>query len=1323
MKKNKIFIFIFMFVFFAFFLISANVNVEASTSDLIKVEGAQIRTSGTAHIRFVATVDSTYDKTNVSAYGVVLAYGEANANDLVIGATLNGKSVVNAEVLNLDENNYYYVNLVDIPDTMYGQLVTARAYVVDNGEIVYSDSVVVRSLSQVALKAYANGERSDLIDGIYNTIRANYKNFYVDQFDNVYLASSIYETVPSELEKQFVADWNNKFGTEWTEVTYAALQASAKDGKTPLADNNATDCSGTNMYEFFHNDEQTSAKWKWFLEYMVEVAAGKAHPTRQASALLGNGTYEDEFGTQMYSFMHLSASITNFFNGGSSRDKNNDIIFTDSSNYSLIESFNYSVYAENPNLVLVDSTILLDAVTPEEGYEFTGYQYQEISCVDSFAVVSESIILEPQFEPIRYDLKFYNGSQEITSLYSKFTIETDDFKLPSYDPEGYVLRGWYTTSTFEEGTQVTSIEKGTTGDITLYAKLEASTYSHVSATFDLNGGQWQRDALLENATISKKATLTQYLTYASGGGDASLLTAPKPVYWTYIVLKESAISGVYQIKEIVTRSTYITVSEYDFLITWAPGYLTDATSKEALDYIQTNKDTYVGQYVILENIPSAQTSSCSITVNFILEEELTKAVTKTMVDPVALPVPYRVDREFLGWVSSIDGSTYSTYPGYTTNPGSITYTAQYKSDSTNVNATVTFDYNGGATKDLYKTHGTKLTTLLVNSYNGDYWSLYANYTFISTSASDPTAKFSTRIYLALDDNTGLYSVVKIIPSGTASSWPEGADYVITVSDSHTGTCDDNFSASKLSVGSIVFINKTISEINASNIATLDFYSPTLSVEEVVAEVHSDFIMPKPIKVGYNFAGWYDDYNNKYESAEDFAGIGTIVVYAKWKFEDKIVGAFETNSWVTVGDTIQLKAKYLSGATNTMAWTSKTPSVATVDQNGVVKGVSEGEATIIVSDAEFTDISFTFYVTVFASDISGIVKVLAESNNASIYTRNDLPIGAGTPAYYYDVIGSVSKLLFEDYVVHKDFYLSSPSNKTTLSSGGVQFITVHYAADMPYSKNYSLRGGYNLASYNKSCNTNGTGASWHYSTGNDGVWACQSESWGTWHAGTSKAMKWYASGVTTSQVGKDIYTTDVTLGSDGYFYIKGVKTSIKNTTGYTRLNTMGLGVKLVGSQWYLGGCYYNSSYKYISSLGGNLNSIGIESSVREGSDLWLTWQYSAQLCAQLLLKYDLPIQRLVGHHFFSGKDCPQPMLEFDMEIWYEFVELVRQEMALYDLASTYSLKISSSSSYFKSNGRITSLPTYSECVKYTVTYTTGGVSKTVTLSTILPGTIG
>ena len=438
------------------------------------------------------------------------------------------------------------------------------------------------------------------------------------------------------------------------------------------------------------------------------------------------------------------------------------------------------------------------------------------------------------------------------------------------------------------------------------------------------------------------------------------------------------------------------------------------------------------------------------------------------------------------------------------------------------------------------------------------------------------------------------------------------------------------------------------------------------------------------------------------------------------------GQFTGDSYVVKNDTIQLSATLVAEMESKLVWKSNTPDIATVDSEGVVTGVKEGLAEIVVYSESDESIAFTFFVTVLDEEPNDILKLIVDSNNSEVYTKNHLLIGityGSDGAYYADIVGSVSKLLFENYEVHDDYYLSNPNNKSTLNGdgiGGIDFITVHYAADMPYSQSAMYNGGKNLASYNKSCNTNGTQASWHYSVGNDGIWASQTESYGAWHAGASKKMTWTDSGLTTDQVGDDLYTTDVTMGNDGYFYIKGVRTNIKNTSTGTKLNGMGLGVKIEGNKVLLGGHYQNTSYNYISSTGGNNNSIGMETSVREGSDLWLTWQYTAQLCAKLLIKYELPLNRLVGHHFFSGKWCPQPMLENDLEIWKEFVELTRQQMSLYEDYSNYSLSFNSSSEYLKDNGRVSELPDYPECVTYTVTYSDGTTTKEVTLSTILPG---
>ena len=1519
MRRSKLLIFTLLFTFIC--LLFSTLQVEASTpqtSNKITVKGAQIRTSGAVGIRFVGYVEDAYLEANdnISRYGMLLAYGECDVTEIVKGATINGKEVLNAEVTKLSSENYFYINLINVPQDMYGQKITTRSYVVNNGEIVYGDTGAERSLGQVALATKDQVSNSELVDSIYESIESNYKNYYTDSQGNIFITSSVYETVPENLEKEFIKDWNNKFGTNWTEFDYLAFQSSAKAGTTALTADTDTNCAGTNVYEFFMTDQTTSAKWKWLLEYLISVSTGTVHTRRQCYAILDGGSVSTEHNDgysngvmTLYQFVHLSASLYNFFTGDLARGGGNDITFTDTFKYTSIVNYNNKIHASNPTLVYYGTEIKLNSVSADAGYDFTGYMSGGGEYHGTYTVSEEDALLTPYFTPIEYDVKFFDNEYELTILDTTYNIENDDITLPSYSQVGYAFNGWYTTSSFDEGTEISVIKAGSIGDIELYAKMEESEYLETTVTLNPNGGYWNDlDILLNNSTILKKGSLTYFESMDWSGSNAILSTSNSGEQWGFIVLKESIVSGVYEIKEIVKGNANITTSNYTYLIKWHTN-MSDLETKSVLDSILSDKDEYVGNFVILQNIPTAASKDCSIEFKVINKSDLSKSYTTTYTNPTSLPSIVHENSEFNGWISSVDstvsknypgykvahdtvtytasfdlsgeyvavdvtlnpnggvlatpvktftvakyvsylsdetiymctnpnGSTlawqykivlaydsnldlykvvakagkndgisldqaasdanatwthaiisaktditsyanvgqyisidfdslYSSsntsgtsqtasvynsgdnvslnktytepttlpeptkdgyvfmgwkssvdnsivykYPGYVVNPGNITYTAQWVSASSAVNATVTFDYNGGATEGLYETNGSLNSTLTLSSYNGNFWSIYAGNVFISTSAYDYKPLKSTRIYIGLNKNTGLHYVVSILTTDEVSYWPEAANYVITISDS-IGDCtyDDNFDVNKVNVGDVVFINKTISGISSSNLATCKFYSATLASEKVVEIITSESTLTVPSKLGYEFLGWYDSNGKLYDDISDFVGKTEVSVKAEWAYDDQLIGKFNDQSWVVVGSTIQLSATYLSGNVGNLTYKSNNTGIATVTSEGTVKGVGEGLAEIVAYDIEYPTINFTFYVTVVATAPTGILKVLLESNNLDIYTREDLGIGAGTPAYYYDVIGSVSKLLFEEYVVHKDYYLSSPTKTTSYSSAGVEFVTLHYAADMPYSSKYSLTGGKNLASYNQTA----SGASWHYSTGNDGVWYCQNTSKGTWHAGSSKTMTWTSSGVTTSQVGTDVRTTDVTLKSDNYFYIKGVKTSVKNTTGYsyTKMGKMGLGVKLVGSTWYLGGHYYNSSYGYICSTGGNNNSIGIESSVREGSDLWLTWQYSAQLCAQLLIQFGLPIQRLVGHHFFSGKDCPQPLLENDLEIWYEFVKMTEKEMQFYKAGGS-SISMSTNSKYIKSNGRITSLPEYSECVTYTVTYKDGSTTKTITL---------
>ena len=206
-------------------------------------------------------------------------------------------------------------------------------------------------------------------------------------------------------------------------------------------------------------------------------------------------------------------------------------------------------------------------------------------------------------------------------------------------------------------------------------------------------------------------------------------------------------------------------------------------------------------------------------------------------------------------------------------------------------------------------------------------------------------------------------------------------------------------------------------------------------------------------------------------------------------------------------------------------------------------------------------------------------------------------------------------------------------------------------------------------------------------------------------------------------------TDHTMNSDGTLSSKAgfSQTGFSHRDADEFINDQSLPFKVVNGQYYMGTtwwCYTQVYEGRICSTGGNYNSIGIESCVNEGSNLWYTWQITAQLVAHLMQENDLDINRVVGHHFYTAKDCPQPMLDNDMEIWYEFRDLIEAEYEKLTEYNDYKFELSTSSSsylsmygYAKYNRRkeITNV-----CVDYTVTVTNpDGTTENITLYSMVP----
>ena len=481
--------------------------------------------------------------------------------------------------------------------------------------------------------------------------------------------------------------------------------------------------------------------------------------------------------------------------------------------------------------------------------------------------------------------------------------------------------------------------------------------------------------------------------------------------------------------------------------------------------------------------------------------------------------------------------------------------------------------------------------------------------------------------------------------------------------------------------------------------------------------------------------------------------------------DEVKLTYQEESYMKINGNLVILADTAKKDPNTvLVWESSNPSVATV-VDGVVTGLQSG-TSIITATIEGTEYTMSLGITVLPETISEAVQFILDSHNSEAFTKRRLPIGSGTPNYYYDVMGSVSDILFSNLKVN-DMFLENGNKSGDYYSreyykANVEFIAVHYTANF-------TSGAYNNANYFAS----GDGdVSIHYVTGNDGVYHCLDDKlYGGWHAGDSssryysnsetytddgeyKTFSWLPTGVKYD--GTDLLDVEFSVSDDFYYEINGKKTTVKlpetydyksrttnhiynadgtisSAPGFSEqfegrspesfFNDQAFPVKVVNGEYYMGStwwCYTQVYEGRICSSGGNTDSIGIESCVDKNSNLWYTWHLTAQLVAKLMEENNLGIERVKGHHFFSGKDCPQPLLENDQEIWKEFIEMVKAEYTRRTKFAGYEFTLTTEdTTYLHKNGYVKKWGDTAQSLEYTVTVTNGNTTEEITLYTYIP----
>ena len=444
--------------------------------------------------------------------------------------------------------------------------------------------------------------------------------------------------------------------------------------------------------------------------------------------------------------------------------------------------------------------------------------------------------------------------------------------------------------------------------------------------------------------------------------------------------------------------------------------------------------------------------------------------------------------------------------------------------------------------------------------------------------------------------------------------------------------------------------------------------------------------------------------------------------------------YETNSYVCVGEKIKLNATCINPIYNkdNIKWKSLDPEYASVQEDGNVIGLKEGNAFIRAYLEEDDAIYVDFLVTIVARDLPEEVNFILKNHQSNIFKRLNLGIGAGKVAYHHDFIGSVSNILFnEDLVIDTSFCEQAISRlgDQIKKMESIEFITVHYTGNMRDGANARANSSW----FAFPIDQNPT--SIHYVTGNDGIFKSLDEPYLGWHAGDSSAINqvgkfiWRKTGIKVSE--NDPKFPVVTINENANFSLNGIDTLIKvpeeTKFGYgfvndnRWLNKMGLGVKVIENEYYLGTawwCYTQVGEGRICSSGGNYNSIGIESCVNEGSDIWYTWQKTAMLVADIMVRNNLDITKVRGHHAFSAKNCPQPMLENNLELWDKFIELVEAEYERMTKFSNVRYTMSTNEDIINHVGRVIRNESSTKVITYKVKIESENDSKEILLASIV-----
>ena len=322
-------------------------------------------------------------------------------------------------------------------------------------------------------------------------------------------------------------------------------------------------------------------------------------------------------------------------------------------------------------------------------------------------------------------------------------------------------------------------------------------------------------------------------------------------------------------------------------------------------------------------------------------------------------------------------------------------------------------------------------------------------------------------------------------------------------------------------------------------------------------------------------------------------------------------------------------------------------------------------------------------------------------------------------YPHTLMGSLSSYLFEPLSINENLAKPNNTNLKWVKKEKV-YICVHDTGCGVHNARE-----WNDAVVNQYVDGDKYSASFQYVVGNDAIYRNIPDDIIGYHAGDGYEIDYNLidSGVEFN----GIFKPNITISYDGFYEIDGKKSLIKapmylykinkNDETFNEriaetkdINDEGIRTIVKDGKYFLAETYFNTYFNKISNRGGNVNSIGIESCVNKGSDIYYTWMKDAKLIAYLMDKYNLTIDDVVPHHYFSGKDCPMTMRHSKMYKHVKNLSVIEFNILKF-IQKGYKISFyCNNKEYVSDNGKVIKIPKRDLMVNYYITVEKDGFVK-------------